>query len=70
MGALDIVTSWPVTTAAVAVVDHDGVVASTGPETALPWASVTKPLTALTMLVSVGRGEGGALPGAARLRCD
>jgi CubicO group peptidase (beta-lactamase class C family) len=57
MGALDLVKSWPVTTAAVAAVSGDGVVGSTGPQTALPWASVTKPLTALTVLVAADRGE-------------
>jgi CubicO group peptidase (beta-lactamase class C family) len=55
--ALDIVATWPVTTAAVAVVDPDGVIASTGPDVALPWASVTKPLTALTVLVAIDRNE-------------
>jgi CubicO group peptidase (beta-lactamase class C family) len=55
--ALDVVRSWPVTTAAVAVVAPDGVVASTGPESILPWASVTKPLAALTVLVLAGRGD-------------
>ena len=57
MTALDVVTNWPVTTAAVAVIDRDGVLASIGSDLALPWASVTKPLTALTALVAVDRGE-------------
>jgi CubicO group peptidase (beta-lactamase class C family) len=55
--ALEIVTTWPVTTVAVAVINADGVVASTGPDRALPWASVTKPLSALTALVAVDRGD-------------
>jgi CubicO group peptidase (beta-lactamase class C family) len=57
VAVLDIVKSWPVTTAAVAVIDRHGLLASTGPDLALPWASVTKPLTALTVLVAVDRGE-------------
>jgi len=57
VSALDVVTTWPVTTAAVAAIDRDGVVASVGPDVALPWASVTKLLTALTVLVAVDRGE-------------
>jgi CubicO group peptidase (beta-lactamase class C family) len=57
VSALDLVTSWPVETAAVAVVDAKGVRDRRGPDTALPWASVTKPLTALTVLVAVDRGD-------------
>ncbi|MDT4986133.1 MAG: hypothetical protein QOI74_227 [Micromonosporaceae bacterium] len=57
MAALDIVRTWPVTTVAVAVVNPDGVIASTGPDRALPWASVTKPLSALAALVAVDRGD-------------
>nr|BFE56773.1 serine hydrolase domain-containing protein [Dactylosporangium thailandense] len=57
MSALDLVTSWPVPTAAVAVVDSKGVRDRHGPDTALPWASVTKLLTALTVLVAVDRGD-------------
>ncbi|MET7398132.1 serine hydrolase domain-containing protein [Dactylosporangium sp. NPDC005572] len=57
MSALDIVKTWPVDTAAVAVVDADGVRDRTGPDVALPWASVTKLLTALTVLVAVDRGD-------------
>ncbi len=53
MSALDTVTTWPVPTAAVAVVSPAGVVATTGPDTPMPWASVTKLLTALTVLVTV-----------------
>ena len=57
MSALGVVATWPVSTAAVAAIDRDGVVASVGPDVALPWASVTKLLTALTVLVAVDRGE-------------
>jgi CubicO group peptidase (beta-lactamase class C family) len=59
MTALDVVSGWPVETAAVAVLDGSGVVDSVGPDVALPWASVTKPLTALSVLVAVGRGTVG-----------
>jgi len=45
-----------VATAAVAVVDPDGVVASIGPDGTLPWASVTKLISALTVLVAVRDG--------------
>jgi CubicO group peptidase (beta-lactamase class C family) len=58
--ALDVVKDWPVQTAAVAVLDGSGVIASTGPaDLALPWASVTKPLTALAVLVAVHEGAVG-----------
>jgi len=50
------VTAWPVTTAAVAVVDADGVVASHGPDVDFAWASVTKLLSALTVLDAVQQG--------------
>ena len=43
-------------TAAVAVVDPDGVVAWIGPDGTLPWASVTKLISALTVLVAVRDG--------------
>ena len=57
MSALDVVAGWPVETAAVAVLDRSGIVDSVGPDgVALPWASVTKPLTALAILVAVDRG--------------
>jgi len=45
-----------VATAAVAVVDPDGVVAWIGPDGTLPWASVTKLISALTVLVAVRDG--------------
>jgi CubicO group peptidase (beta-lactamase class C family) len=58
--ALDVVAGWPVETAAVAVLDRNGIVDATGPDgIALPWASVTKPLTALSVLVAVGNGTVG-----------
>jgi CubicO group peptidase (beta-lactamase class C family) len=51
------VRSWPVPTAAVAVVDRAGVVASTGPlDRPFAWASVTKLLTSLSSLDAVSRG--------------
>jgi CubicO group peptidase (beta-lactamase class C family) len=56
VNALDAVADWPVDTAAVAVLDGTGVLGSVGPDVALPWASVTKPLTALSVLVAVARG--------------
>lgn len=55
--ALAAVSTWPVPTAAAAVVGPDGVLAAHGPvDTALPLASVTKPLAALSMLVAVEEG--------------
>ena len=57
MAALDVVTTWPVQTAAVRVVGRDGVLASTGPDVPLRWASVTKLVTALTALAAIRRGE-------------
>jgi CubicO group peptidase (beta-lactamase class C family) len=56
MAALDVVSTWPVATASVVVVDRDGVVASVGPDVPQWWASITKPLTALAVLVAVDRG--------------
>jgi Beta-lactamase len=53
MAALDAVAQWPVGTAAVAVIDHGGVRESVGPDVTLPWASVTKLLTSLSVLVGV-----------------
>ena len=49
------VADWPVDTAAVAVVRADQVLASHGSESPLPWASVTKLITALTVLDAVER---------------
>jgi CubicO group peptidase (beta-lactamase class C family) len=56
MKALDAVESWPVSTAAVAVVTPDGVASRVGPDDVLPWASVTKLLTALATLVAIEQG--------------
>jgi CubicO group peptidase (beta-lactamase class C family) len=54
---LEAVDGWRAPTVAIAVVDREGVVASRGAiERALPWASVTKPLSAVTVLVGVERG--------------
>lgn len=54
---LEAVDGWGAPTVAVAVVDRDGLVASRGPlDVVLPWASVTKPVTTLTVLVGVSRG--------------
>ena len=51
------VGSWPVDSAAVAVVGPAGVLASTGPlDTPFALASVTKPLAALAILVAVEEG--------------
>jgi CubicO group peptidase (beta-lactamase class C family) len=56
MAALKTVETWPVQTASVAVVDRDGERDRVGPDAALPWASVTKLVSALTVLVAVERG--------------
>jgi CubicO group peptidase (beta-lactamase class C family) len=55
--ALDAVATWPVGSAAVAVTDPGRTLARTGPDTPFPWASVTKLITALTVLTAVDRGE-------------
>jgi CubicO group peptidase (beta-lactamase class C family) len=56
MAALDVVADWPAV-AAVAVTDARATLESTGPDQAWPWASVTKLITALTVLTAVERGE-------------
>ncbi|MGK5683426.1 serine hydrolase domain-containing protein [Actinoplanes sp. URMC 104] len=56
MAALDAVADWPAV-AAVAVTDASRTLASTGPGDAFAWASVTKLVTALTVLTAVDRGE-------------
>jgi CubicO group peptidase (beta-lactamase class C family) len=57
MAALDAVAHWPAV-AAVAVTDAERTLASTGPgDDAFRWASVTKLITALTVLSAVDRGE-------------
>ncbi len=54
---LGTVDGWGAQTVAVAVVDRKGLVASRGPlDAVLPWASVTKPVTACTVLVGMSRG--------------
>jgi CubicO group peptidase (beta-lactamase class C family) len=56
-GSLALVGTWPVGTAAVATVGPDGVLEATGArDLVLPWASVTKVLTALTAWVAVEEG--------------
>lgn len=57
MPALDQVGEWPAGTAAVAVVGARGVLDARGPgDRVLPWASLTKLLTTLVVLVQVDRG--------------
>ena len=57
MSALDAVAGWPASEAAVAVADAGGVRAATGPlDRPFAWASVTKLLTALAVLVAVEEG--------------
>jgi CubicO group peptidase (beta-lactamase class C family) len=54
---LDVAGAWEADPVAVAVVDADGLVAAQGPQSlSLPWASVTKLLTAYTILSGVRRG--------------
>jgi CubicO group peptidase (beta-lactamase class C family) len=56
-GVLAAVSGWRARTVAVAVVDAEGLVAARGPlDAILPWASVTKPVTACTVLAGVDRG--------------
>jgi CubicO group peptidase (beta-lactamase class C family) len=55
--ALAQIDAWPATTAAVAVVTAEGVVAEHGPADAvLRWASVTKLLTAYSVLIAAEEG--------------
>lgn len=55
---LEKVATWPVPAAAVGVVGADGVLASGGDlDAVFEWASVTKPLTALAVLVAVRDGR-------------
>jgi CubicO group peptidase (beta-lactamase class C family) len=57
VSALGQVASWPVN-ATIGVADHRGIVATTdGADQAMPWASVTKLLTALATLVAVEEGS-------------
>jgi CubicO group peptidase (beta-lactamase class C family) len=55
--ALAAVGSWPVNSAAAAIVGRDGVIARFGPtDQPFPLASVTKPLAALAALVAIEEG--------------
>jgi CubicO group peptidase (beta-lactamase class C family) len=55
--ALEHIDSWPVSTAAAAVVAPDGIVATRGPsDLVLRWASVTKLLTAYALLIAAEEG--------------
>jgi CubicO group peptidase (beta-lactamase class C family) len=55
--ALDQVASWPVDTAAAAVIRPDGTTATTGPtDHVFAWASLTKVLTALATWIAVEEG--------------
>jgi CubicO group peptidase (beta-lactamase class C family) len=55
--ALEQTDSWPAETVSVGVLASGDVVASRGPpEQVFPWASVTKPATALSALVAVEEG--------------
>jgi len=56
-GALEAIDTWGADHAAAVVIGPDGVVASRGDLTrTLRWASVTKPVTALAVLVAADRG--------------
>lgn len=56
-GVLAAADGWGATRAALAVIDADGLVATRGPiEAPLPWASVTKLVTAYLALVAIERG--------------
>ncbi len=48
---------WPEGSAGAAVVDEDGILAAAGADGPFPWASVTKLLTALTVLHAVEDGS-------------
>lgn len=55
--ALDAIAGWPVGNAAAGVATVEGLGETAGPaDLALPWASVTKLLTALTALIAVEEG--------------
>jgi len=58
VGALDAIDSWGARTAAAGVVDRRGVQATHGPRDAvLRWASITKLVTGLAVLVAVEEGS-------------
>ena len=70
MAALQAIDGWPPETAAAGVAAADGVLERRGPaDRALPWASVTKLLTASAVLVARGGGHprAGRARGPARL---
>ncbi len=54
--ALEALATWPADTAAAAVIDSSGVVDAVGLDVVQRWASVTKPLTALAVLIAVDKG--------------
>ena len=57
LAALDVIDAWGADHAAAAVVTPTGVVASHGdPARPYPWASVTKPVTAMAVLMAAERG--------------
>lgn len=57
MEALRAIDGWDADTAAAGVARSDGIVATNGPrDAALPWASVTKLLTGLALLVALEEG--------------
>jgi CubicO group peptidase (beta-lactamase class C family) len=56
--ALDAIAAWPADGACAGVLANASVVATTGDTTrVLPWASITKPLTALAVLIAVEEGS-------------
>lgn len=57
MRALQTVRDWPVEMAAVAVIGPEGVLERVGPDLPVRWASVTKLVTALAILVAVDNGD-------------
>ncbi len=58
MQSLELIDGWSPDVVAIGVIDREGRVASRGPVgEVLPWASVTKPLSALTVLTLVGSGD-------------
>ncbi|MCW2503711.1 MAG: beta-lactamase [Actinomycetia bacterium] len=57
MSAFGLLKTWPVSDPAVAVIGPGGVLAIEGPDDPRPWASVTKLVSAYTVLLSVQRGD-------------
>ena len=57
MDALELIDDWGAQVAAAGVARADGILATRGPrDVALPWASVTKLLTGLALLVALEEG--------------